>query len=714
MEAVECGAASLAIVLGYFGRFVPLEELRIACGVSRDGSNAKNVAQAARAYGLEVKAFRKEPEALQSLTLPLVVFWEFRHFLVVEGFGKDKVFLNDPATGPRTVTYAQFDRGFTGVVLTFEKGETFQPGGERPTLIETLRDRITSSRPALLYVLLAGLALALPGAATPIITKVFVDQVLVHGVRDWAALLLGGLGITALLRAILTYLQHRMLLRWETHLALSMSGKFFWHVLRLPYVFYTQRYAGEVGQRVMLNDTVATLLSDKLTSALLNLLTALLYALLMAFYDIRLTLIVLLFGGANVATLQLVSRLRKDLNQRVLQERGMLMATTMYGLQMIEHLKATGSERDYFVRWAGIQARLTDAEQRLATPTHLLSAAPILFNALNTAVLLGMGGYRVMSGTMSVGTLIALQSLMISFLAPIKELVQLGAHLQDLEGNLKRIDDVVQADLDPMLTQEPDELPEGTTLTGHLEIRNLSFGYSRLEAPLIEDFNLTIKPGSRVALIGGSGSGKSTVARIVAGLFAPWEGEILLDGRPTHAYPRSVLVNSLAMVEQDIMLFEGTVSENITLWDSNIPRETVIRAAKDACIHEEITQRPGAYASHVAEGGANFSGGQRQRLEIARALARNPVLLVLDEATSALDPITEQQIDDHIRRRGCTCLIVAHRLSTIRDCDEIIVMEDGKIVQRGTHAEMSRVEGHYARLLEIRTTDRKRHLLDFA
>lgn len=714
MEAVECGAAALGIILGYFGKFVPLEELRVACGVSRDGANAKCIAQAGRAYGLEVKAFRKEPAKLRTAEFPVIVFWDFRHFLVVEGFGKGKVYLNDPATGPRTVTDEEFNDSFTGIVLTFRKTDAFVPGGKRPSLAENLRERIKGSQVPLSYVVVAGIALAIPGMATPIITKVFVDQVLVRGVQNLAFPLIVGLGITAVLRALLTAVQVRVLLRMETRLALTMSGKFFWHVLRLPYTFYTQRYAGEIAQRVMINDTVATLLSEKLTSALLSILTALLFLLLMCFYDLRLTLVGLLFAIANVAVLQWVSRLRKDLNQRVLQERGALMATTLYGLNMIEHIKATGSETDFFARWSGIQARLADAEQRLALPTRLLGATPSFFDAMNIAVILGLGGYRVMEGTMSVGALVAFQSLMVSFMAPVGNLVQLGSSFQEMEGNLNRIDDVLKQEVDPALGTQGKSGEPTSGLTGHLEIKNLTFGYSKINPPLIEDFSLTLKPGSRVALIGGSGSGKSTVARLVAGLFTPWSGEILLDGKPIGSYPRSLIVNTVSMVDQEILLFEGSVLENITLWDSHVPREAVVRAAKDACIHEEITERPGAYGSRVAEGGANFSGGQRQRIEIARALVRNPALLVLDEGTSALDPITEQQVDDNLRRRGCACLIVAHRLSTIRDCDEIIVMAEGKIVQRGTHAEMSKVEGPYSQLLEIRTKDSKRRLLDFA
>jgi NHLM bacteriocin system ABC transporter peptidase/ATP-binding protein len=722
MEAVECGAASLGIVLGYFGKFVPLEELRVACGVSRDGSKASNISKAARSYGLEVKAYRKEPAGLRDLPLPQIVFWNFYHFLVVEGFGPDKVYLNDPATGPRTVTNEQFDRAFTGVVLTFQAGERFEKGGAPAGMVKTLRGRLQGLEAALAYAILAGIALVAPALAIPIFTQIFVDSVLVHSMRAWVGPLVIGLTITAVLRGAFTYLQQRCLLLLETKLALTMSGKFFWHVLRLPMEFYSQRSAGDVGTRVAINDRVANLLSGQLATTALSVLTLLFYVALMLRYDVGLTLIGVLFAALNIAALRLVSRRRADLNQRVLMERAKLLSTSMTGLQRIETLKVTGGENDFFTRWAGFQATLVNVEQDFALPTQFLTAVPTLLAGIATAVVLGVGGYRVMQGAMSVGMLVAFQSLMAGFSAPIASLVGLGSMLQEVDGDLKRLEDVLEYPLDRVaaspatgaaeMAEASSEPP--TLLTGRLELRNITFGYSRLDKPLIEDLSLTLKPGSRVALVGGSGSGKSTISRLVAGLMQPWDGEILFDGRPRTKIPRATLIRSVGLVDQEIFLFAGTVRENLTLWDDTIPEPQILQATKDACIHREIAARPGGYESQVAEDGTNFSGGQRQRLEIARALVRNPTLLILDEATSALDPQTEQRIDENLRRRGCTCLIVAHRLSTIRDCDEILVMEEGKVVQRGTHAQMSRQDGPYSRLLETRETKSRRSYLDFA
>ncbi len=702
MEAVECGAASLAIILGYFKRFVPLEELRVVCGVSRDGSKASNIVKAARQYGLKPKAYRREPNNLQNLPLPLIVHWKFSHFLVVEGFGKDKVYLNDPAMGPYTVTTKEFDECFTGVVMSFEAGPDFARGGTSFSTLQALRNRLGGSGKALLYVVLAGLSLVIPGLLVPSFSRVFVDYYLARQFTSWLGPLLIGMALTAVIRAGLTWLREYYLLRLETRLTASMSSKFLWHVLRLPLEYYYQRYAGEISSRVSINDKVAYLLSGRLASTVLDIITLVFYALLMFFYDPTLTLVGILFAGLNIVALRYVSRKRVDINQRLFQEIGKTTGVAMSGLYSIETLKATGRESDFFARWAGFQARALRTTQQASIYTLLLSLVPPVLTGLSIAAILVVGSLRVIDGQLTLGMLVAFQSLMLSFLEPVNKLVDLGSTLQDVEGGLKRLDDVLGNKIDPALetsehsSEVSRRLPK---LTGYLEMNNVSFGYNRLDPALIQDFNLKLAPGSRVALVGGSGSGKSTVAKLVSGLFRPWEGEILFDGKPREAIPRSTVTNSLAVVDQEIFLFEGTISENLTLWDSTIPEGQLIQAAKDAAIHDEIAARPNGYTSLIAEEGTNFSGGQRQRLEIARALAGNPSLLVLDEATSALDPLTEKLIDEQLRRRGCTCLIIAHRLSTIRDCDEIIVMERGKIVQRGTHDELKDLDGPYARLI---------------
>lgn len=727
MEAVECGAASLAMVLAFHGRIVPLEELRQVCGVSRDGSKASNILKAARSYGLKAGGYRRDPDGLKTMQPPMIIHWEFNHFVVLEGFQKGKFYLNDPGQGPRTVPEEEFNKSFTGIALTFEPGPDFQPGGVKHGLLPALGRRLAGLESALAYVILASLFLLLPGMAIPAFTRVFVDYVLVGVAGHWLPALLLGLGLTAALQGVLTWLQQFYLLRLETRLALGTSSRFFWHVVRLPVEFFSQRYLGDIGSRVALNDQVARLLSGDLANTAVSMVVVVFYLAVMLQYDPVLTAVGVPLVLLNLAFLKYVSKRRVIENQKLLQEMGKLSGVTFSGLQIIESIMASGQDTEFFNRWAGHMAKVLRSEQELGVTSKYLTVFPSLVTGFCNTAILAVGGLRVLDGHLSIGMLVAFQGLIASFMGPFGSMVNLGATLQEVEGSMKRLDDVLQYPLSRELAAAgetsggdgPDTLPQGAPaaapaageqepvaagqppakLDGQVEFRNVTFGYSRLEPPLIENFNMVLRPGDRVALVGGSGSGKSTLAKLLASLYEPWSGDILFDGKPRHAWPRWVLCNTVAVVDQDISLFEGTLRENITLWDNSLPDAHAVRAAKDACIHDDIMARAGGYAHRVEEGGRNFSGGQRQRLEIARALAGSPTILALDEATSALDPVTEKDVDDNLRRRGCTCLIIAHRLSTIRDCDEIIVLENGKVAQRGTHEEMKDLDGPYARLI---------------
>jgi ATP-binding cassette subfamily C protein len=695
MEAVECGAAALAIILGYYGRFEPLEKLRVECGVSRDGSKAGSVLKAARAYGMNAKGFKKDLQGLFALTLPVVVFWEFNHFLVVEGYDQHKVFLNDPANGPRSVSWEDFNRSFTGVVLEITPGEGFRRGGSPRSVWRGLRRRARGSFAGMSYVALASLMLVVPGVIAPSFLQIFVDKVLGAALHSWVPYLLAAMVTTVFVQMGLTWLQQVFLARLGTSLTVATSAGFFWHILNLPMDFYNQRFAGDISNRVEINDRVSQLLSGQLATSGFNLVMIAFYIPVMLMYDVSLTVVAIVLATINVVALTAVSRSRKDINLRLAQEQGKFIGITIDGLVNIETLKASGREGDFFTRWSGSQAKLVNATQELGLISQLLSALPSFISQAGGLLVLIIGGLRVMDGHMTLGMLMAFRTLMSQFLGPVSSLVSLGSKLQEVESDIARLDDILDNPMEARATTT-----ERTPLEGRVELKNITFGYDPTAPPLLDNFNLVLEPGQRVALVGSTGSGKSTIGRLICGLFQPWSGEVLFDGRPLPTIPPEVLAGSLSQVDQSILLFEGTLRDNLTLWNSAIPLEAMERAVQDAGIAELVAHR-GGLEGRVDEGGKNFSGGERQRLEIARALTSDPRILILDEATSALDPLVEKQIDDRLRARGCTCVIVAHRLSTIRDCDEIVVLERGKVVERGSHEELVASKGAYFRLVSV-------------
>jgi NHLM bacteriocin system ABC transporter peptidase/ATP-binding protein len=702
MEAVECGAAALGIIMRYYDLWHPLEQLRMECGVTRDGSKASNLLKAARRFGMEATGIRCELDALLKTEPPVILYWNFNHFLVYEGVSQGKVHLNDPATGPRRISIEELEASFTGVVLKISRGPTFVPGGEKPSLMSALRRRISGFEVGLSFAFLTGLLLIVPNIVNPAFTRVFIDQYLIGDKTDILRPLVSCMAVSIGFMILLLWLQRHFLLRLETKLALTTSAKFFTHVVKLPMEFFSQRYAGEIGSRVLINDKVAKVLSDKLVTTALDLMALFFFALVMVQYDFWLTSICVTFAFFNLIAIKAVQRPRTDASFRLQQERGKMTGTSTSGVQMIETLKATGGEDEFFGRWSGYQAKTIRAEQDMDLYGQTLSAVPPLTKGLISATILGFGGWRVMDGHLTVGLLVAFQSLMDGFTKPITSFVTFGNALQETGSDLNRLDDVLRYEPDPIYAGDRTvsaEFKATIKLTGQLEVRNLTFGFNPLGAPLMENLSFSVRPGERVALVGGSGSGKSTVSKLVAGLFKPWSGEILFDGVPRTQIPRRLLHNSIGMVDQDIFMFEGTIRDNLTMWNPTIPDSHITLACKDAAIAEDVASRQGGLSTAVSEGGVNFSGGQRQRLEIARALVNSPSFLILDEATSALDPTTEEIIDRNLRRRGCSCLIVAHRLSTIRDCDEIIVLEYGKVVERGTHESMKNAGGPYSKLI---------------
>lgn len=703
IETVECGAIALGIILAYHGCIVPLPELRIRCGVSRDGSTAANLVKAALQLGLKAKGFRKQVEQLRELQPPFIAYWNFNHFLVVEGFQGDRIWLNDPERGRYYLNLKEFTQHYSGVVLTFTPTEKFQKRGQRWSTIRALGQRLRGSGRDLLFCILANLLLVIPGMAIAVFAQVFVDQVLIQNQTSLIRPLVVGMLVVTLVQTSLLSLQLQKLRYLQLRLVLRMSSEFVWHVLCLPVEFYAQRFAGEISSRINLNSDIAKLLCGTLARSVIDGAIACAYVLLMWLYDPVLTVLSTSSVLINLGVLRWIAQQRTDVYSRLEQFTGKIAGVEISGLQNIETLKAAALESDFFARWAGHYAKTISLQQAMLKGDLALGTLPIFWSTFTSMVLLVLGGMRVIDGHLTIGMLIAIQGLTNRFQAPVSQLMGLGDQIQSLSGGLKRLDDVLQNPIDPWLqTDQAKNLDiqawTSGRLTGSIELRNVTFGYSPVREPLIKNFSCRLEVGQRLALVGGSGSGKSTLAKLIAGLYQPWGGEILLDGVPRSQIPRAVLTDSLALVEQDIFLFEGTIRDNLTLWDDSIGDRPLLQACEDAEILETVMQMGGLNAE-LLEGGANLSGGQRQRLEIARALSNNPTLLILDEASSSLDAATEHRINCHLRRRGCTCIIIAHRLSTIRNCDEIIVLEQGQVAERGTHTQLLQANGAYTALL---------------
>ncbi|MBM4791913.1 NHLP family bacteriocin export ABC transporter peptidase/permease/ATPase subunit [Streptomyces sioyaensis] len=704
MEAVECGAASLAMVLAHYGRHVPLEELRIACGVSRDGSRASNLLKAARSYGLQAKGMQMEPAALAEVQAPAILFWEFNHYVVYDGtsrrLGRRGVHINDPDKGRRFVAAEDFDTSFTGVALVFEPGEDFRKGGRKPGILGAVPARMRGTTGTLLAALLASLLLVAVGAAVPALSRTYIDMFLIGNQTSLLGPLFASMAAMVALTAVLTGLQQANLLRGRIISSTLTSARFLRHLLRLPVTFFAQRSPADLVQRLQSNDAVAETLARDLAAAAVDGVVVVLYAVLLWTYDPQLTVIGVGIALLNVVAMRIVVRLRATHTQKLRADTARLTNTAYTGLQLIETMKATGGENGYFRRWAGQHATTLEEQQRLGVPSAWLAVVAPTLATLNSALILWIGGLRAVEGHISIGLLVAFQALVTRFTAPITRLNGVAGRIQDFAADVARLKDVESFPADTLYSR-PGSDSDTRRLKGHVTLEDITFGYSPLDKPLLTGFSLAVGPGRQVALVGGSGSGKSTVSRLISGLYSPWDGTIRIDGQRLEDLSRSALAASVSFVDQDIFLFEGTVRDNVALWDPSIPDDAVITALKDAALYDDvIARRPDGIHSRVEQDGRNFSGGQRQRLEIARALVRRPSILVLDEVTSALDARTEQTIMDNLRRRGCACVIIAHRLSTVRDSDEIVVLDHGVVVERGRHEDLVAAGGTYAELVK--------------
>lgn len=701
MEATECGAASLSMVFAYFGKNLPLEQMRIETGVSRDGCNAGNIMRAAKKYGFECHGYRKELEGLKQLTPPCIIHWNFNHFVVFEGFKGKYAYINDPAIGRRKLTIEELDDSFTGIVLTFKPTESFVKEKKKDTLIKFVKGRIAGQYSTIFKLLFIGFLLVFPGLVFPVLSQVFMDDVLMLGNTGWFVKLILFMCATVLLQIMLTIYRNRILVKFQKKMVLLSVREFLSNMFRLPISFFDQRYVGDLSNRVSSNARVSDFLAGDLAETVLNIFVVFFYLILLIFYSPVLTVIALSTVVVNVIIMKITSNMISNSSIKLQQDMGKLSGVVCAGISITSTLKASGAETEYVGRILGYHAKTIELEQKLSKSQNIINAIPDAVKMLADVLIVLFGGLFVIDGKMTIGMLVAFSTLFGSFSEPIDKLVGFVKNIQTTKADINRVEDISKYPVDEKFITKATKKDLKTKLNGSVELKNIAFGYSRLKPPIVSEFSFKIDCGSSIAFVGSSGCGKSTVSKIVSGLYMPWEGELLFDGILSTQIPNEVLSASISTVSQNITLFAGSIRDNLTMWNSKVSEADMIAAAKDACIHDIIAQKPGAYDFKLSEGASNLSGGQRQRLEIARALVTNPTVLIMDEATSALDPIIEKKILDNIKRRGCTCVIVAHRLSAIRDCDQIIVMSKGKIVQKGTHEELLNVDGHYRKFMQI-------------
>ncbi len=702
MEALECGAASLAMVMAYYDKWVPLEQVRLDCGVSRDGSNARNVLRAARSYGFKAQGYRFEPEALREEgKFPCIIHWNFNHFVVLCGFKRDKACINDPARGKVMVPMKQFDEAFTGICLMFEPSEDFVPGGQRKSTLEFARKRLSGAGAAVAFVMLTTVIGYLFGLINPVFTRFFMDRLLTGENRDLLIPFVVLLAVVGFLEIIVSAAQKIYSLKINGKMAVVGNSTYIWKLLHMPMEFFTQRLAGDLLQRQATNATIAGTLVNTLTPLVLNAGMMIFYLVIMLKHSVLLTFVGIFTIVLNLIMSRIISAKRINITRVQMRDAGKLSSATVSGIQMIETIKASGAENGYFQKWAGYQASVNTQDIRYAKLNEYLGMIPEFFSSLASNSVIVLGVWLAMQGKFTLGLITLFQGYLSSFMAPAMTLISSGQILQEMRTQMERVEDVMQYPDDPVYANEglAEKDGEYSKLKGNVELKNVTFGYSRLAEPLIQDFSMSMKPGSRVAFVGSSGCGKSSLAKLISGLYVPWSGEILFDGKPISEIDRNVFTGSVAVVDQDIILFEDTIANNIKMWDESIEDFEMILAARDAQIHEDIMQREGGYQGRLSEGGKDLSGGQRQRLEIARVLAQDPSIIIMDEATSALDAKTEYELVKAVKDRGITCIVIAHRLSTIRDCDEIIVLDHGKVVERGTHEELYAKGGAYAELV---------------
>ena len=696
MEMVECGAASLGMVMAYYKKWLPLEQLRKDCGVSRDGCSAKQLLLAGRSYGMEANAYKLDEDELQELA-PAIIHWNFNHFVVYKGKKGGVHYLNDPGRGKVKVSQEEFDRSFTGIALSFEPTEAFQPGGSRASILGFVKRRLKNTWAAAFFIFVVGLLSAIVGIATPLFSQVFMDDILSGKNPDWfkpfMAAFIAVIGVN-ILTAWLRGIYQR---KYNAAMAIDANSNFFWHLLRLPMDFFSQRYVGDLILRQKSNQNIAATLVQQLAPLAIQMMLLVLYLTFMLRYSLLLTLIGLGSMGLNIVLASYISTKRVDVARISERDMGKYYGVTMSCLDNIETIKAAGAENGFFSHWAGYFTNMHNSEARAGRRDQLYGVWPEMLQTLTNNAILLIGAYLIMDGEFTIGMLLAFQGFMSGFSAPAQQLFSVAEMVIEMRTQMERVEDVLKY---PVQEQSNAVRSEGSgKLRGRIELKNVSFGYNKFSQPQIKDVSMTVEPGKSVAFVGTSGCGKSTLAKLITGLYQPWEGEILFDGKRRSEINSDEFTNSVAMIDQNVVMFDDTILSNIKMWDSSIEDFAMVLACRDAQIREEVVSRPEGFNTRLVKGGKNFSGGQLQRIEIATALAREPVILIMDEATSALDAETEKHIMDSIRMMGVTLIVIAHRLSTIRDCDEIVVLDKGVVVERGTHQALMEKDGVYKQLV---------------
>ena len=699
MEALECGAASLTMIMHYYRKWIPLEQARVDCGVSMDGASAKNILLAARSYGMKATAWRTEPEDLQEEgPFPCIIHWGFNHFVVLCGFKGKRAVLNDPARGNVTVEWEEFDREFTGIVLTFEPGEEFVPSGKKRTVFSYAKDRLRGSGTATVFVVLTTTISSLVGLISPAFSRTFLDRLLTGESPEWLPAFLALFSALILVNVTVCWVSAIYSLRIQGKMAAYGNASYLWKVLRLPMQFFSQRMTADIADRQATNAGIADALVKTFAPLALQVMMMVFYLAVMISYSPLLAFIGVGAILINLGVTAVVTAKRVNITRVQQRDAAKLSSATLSGISMIETVKSSGAENGFFSRWSGYQASVNTQSVKYARVSMMLGTLPTAITSIANLVVLGLSVMLVIRGEMTAGMIMAFQNFLSSFMAPATSLINAGQSLQEMITQMERVDDVMSYKEDPSF--EPMEKKEEyQKLSGAIEMKNVTFGYSRLGKPQITDFSMTVKPGQKIAFVGRTGCGKSTLAKLISGLYHPWSGTVTFDGVDISQIDRNVFTGSVSVIDQDITLFEDTISENIKMWDDSIEDFEVTLAARDAGIYDDIVTRDGGFSHKLLDGGRDLSGGQRQRLEIARALSQDPTICIMDEATSALDARTEHEVIKSINERGITCIIIAHRLSTIRDCDEIIVLDKGRIVERGTHDQLYAMGGMYASLV---------------